>query len=310
LLHLPRIEVGAQQRRRSSGKDSDTSETQPPTPRDQADGSTMSSIIDSMVYTEETTRRNEDSSRYLGSSAGTGFVSLVEHVLGATDATERPNQDLSQTLRANRTTGRPTPVYSPPARRPTCIPPKSVALMLVSSYFTHWHITFPLLHRPSFMALVERMYDEPQLYYRDSAGAFVFDMVLALGSAGSKKFEWSFKDTDSHFRRGMSKLDTIETYRDLRTVQAHLMCCQYGIHATLRDTAEEMWNLIGKASRLCVELGLHQTTASQRSYGPSIHLTGHLPEAVDNEMRRRCFWCFYSLERYVKLFALGRDDLC
>ncbi|KIX06600.1 uncharacterized protein Z518_04576 [Rhinocladiella mackenziei CBS 650.93] len=236
--------------------------------------------------------KTKPNSIYLGSSAGVDFIDIVENVLGSTDP--------SGPMFANVTNAYRKPGTSTPVKVfASDIPEKAIAVQMVAAYFAHWHITFPLIYRPSFSSLVDRIYDDPDFYRQNPAGAFVFDIVLALGSAASKRFEWSFKDTESHFRRATSALDVILKYRDIRTVQAYLLCCQYGIHASLRDTGEEMWELLGKAGRLCIELGLHRSASSQRFARLDIHLTGRIPEEVQLEMRSRCFWCFYSLERYV-----------
>lgn len=72
---------------------------------------------------------------------------------------------------------------------------------LINAYFEHWHLTFPLIYRPAFMEMVQRIYADPQVYYNDTGSAFAFDIVLALGLASSKRFEWSFGDTESYLTR-------------------------------------------------------------------------------------------------------------
>jgi hypothetical protein len=137
--------------------------------------------------------------------------------------------------------------------------------------------------------LAENVYAEPGILERNAHYAFVFNMVLALGSASSKRFEWSFKDTEMYYKKAMSHLETILGYRDIRTLQALLLCSQYGIHASLRDTADEMWDLLGKAERICVEIGLHQLRSTARMIKCDVHLTGPLPAYLQVEMQRRCF---------------------
>ena len=229
--------------------------------------------------------------RFYGSVAGVDFVDLVESVVDVSGASNGVFNMVTAELRSAETS--PSTQLSP-----SRVPERHVAKQLVDVYFEHWHVTFPLLYRPAFLDLVEIIYEDLSFYAQNPAAAFVFDIVLALGSAALRRFEWSFKDTEAHFTRASCKLDEILRYRDIRALQALLLCCQYGIHASLRDTAEEMWHLLGQAGRLCVELGLHRSRLSPRSAKNSIHLTGPIPTSVEIEMRHRCFWCFYNLDRY------------
>lgn len=244
-------------------------------------------------HSPEAIRKPGPQGKYLGSSAGANFIDLVESVfddapIPAGDMSARVSQAYSRSRLAHDT-------VSPSSS----LPDRTTASRLVASYFDHWHVTFPLVYRPSFTQLVERIYSSPNEYLEDHSSAFVFNMILALGSAAAKRFEWSYKDTESYSRRAMVHFYEILKYRDLRSLQALLLCCQYGIHASLRDTADEMWDLLGKAERICVEIGLHQSVLSARNYRSDHHLTGLVPASVRAEMQNRCFWCFYSLDRYV-----------
>lgn len=156
-------------------------------------------------------------------------------------------------------------------------------------------MTFPLLYRPGFMSMIEEMYHDPDVYHESPTKAFAFDMVLALGSVSSKR-GWPFGDAESHFARAVARLDELSKLRDIRSLQALLLYCKYGIHASLRDTSREMWEILGKATQLCVELGLHNevSTVAKRC---EMHLTGHIPPSLLLEVQRRCFWCYYNLER-------------
>ncbi|PHH59261.1 hypothetical protein CDD81_3518 [Ophiocordyceps australis] len=284
------LEQSLVSRRESSGKqDAELSQQSPIAP------TTASSAA------ESETRPSRG--RYLGASIGVGFVDMVEQaVLGSAEATTpEPTPTFEHVSDAYRKPLASSPVV--PSSSQLRIPSKEVALRLVAAYFAHWHVTFPLLFRPSFQELVDQIYARSDSYREDASRAFVFDAVLALGSAACNRFEWSPKDTEAHFTRAMSRLETILEYRDLRSMQAYLLCCQYGIHASMRDTGEEMWELLGKAGRLCMELDLHQ--AMPRSVRGDVHLTGEIPVAIRQEMRVRCFWCYYSLERIVSV-TLGR----
>jgi hypothetical protein len=232
-----------------------------------------------------------EESRYLGSSNGVGFVDVVERVVETSST-----GGLFDRLANSRATSekKPSPVINDSAR----LVNKALAIPLVQSYFEHWHVTFPLLYRPAFMNMMEEIYNNPNVYHQRPTKAFAFDMVLALGSISSKK-AWPCTDTETHFGRALARLDELSKLRDIRFLQALLLYCKYGIHASLRDTSTEMWEILGKATRLCVDLGLHNNV-SHVSKGCEIHLTGSLPALLILEMQRRCFWCYYNLERWVQ----------
>lgn len=78
-------------------------------------------------------------------------------------------------------------------------------------------------------------------------------------------------------------------------LQAVLLLASY---ALLRPVAPGLWYIIGVAMRLAVDLGLHYEDG-----GAEFELTGR--KAYDRDMRRRLWWCVYSLDRLVST-CVGR----
>lgn len=228
--------------------------------------------------------------RYLGSSNGVDFVDVVERVVDSSHATSGL---FGRVTDSHRMLDR---VAFPSIPQTARLVDREVATPLIDSYFAHWHMIFPLLYRPGFMQMVQRIYSDPNFYQQNSACAFAFDIVLALGSVPSKRVEWSYRDVESHFARALIRLNEVSALRDIRSLQALLLYCIYGIHASLRDTSREMWEILGKATRLCVEIGLHHKI-SKDLVRCQLHITGPIPESVQVEMQRRCFWCYHNLER-------------
>lgn len=243
-----------------------------------------------------------ESTRYLGCSNGADFVQVVERVV---ESSSVGSGDLLQRMTEKHSAiETSSPVIRHPETRSQLPFPRLVdqvvAMPLINAYFEHWHLTFPLIYRPAFMEMVQRIYADPQVYYNDTGSAFAFDIVLALGLASSKRFEWSFGDTESYLTRASDRLDALCKARDMRSLQALLLCSEYGIHASLRDTSSEIWHLLGRATSLCMELGLQKDSSTPLSRC-DIHLTGLIPQSVQVEMQRRCFWCYHNLERFVTL---------
>lgn len=244
-----------------------------------------------------------EEARYLGSSNGVDFVDVVERVV---DSSHTAGGLFGRVTHSHHL---PDKVTLPSITQPVGLVDREVAMPLITSYFDHWHLLFPLLYRPAFMQMVEQMYANPLVYQNHATYAFAFDIVLALGSVPSKTVEWGFRDAESHFARALTHLDEVSGLRDIQSLQAMLLYCKYGIHASLRDTSSEMWEALGKATRLCVEIGLH-TDTSMPLVKCRTHITGSVPASVQVEMQRRCFWCYYNLERYIKSGVLAAKRRC
>ncbi|KAF4629544.1 hypothetical protein G7Y89_g8597 [Cudoniella acicularis] len=149
--------------------------------------------------------------RCLGTSAGAEFGNLVERVI------DLPNPPGSLFARVSDAYCKPgVPSFVPSPLPP--IPDRGIAMHLISNYFGHWHITFLLFCQPAFMNVADQIYADPEFYSKSPHYAFVFNIFLALGSATSKRFEWSFKDTETHYMRAMIHFDEILGYRDIRSL--------------------------------------------------------------------------------------------
>ncbi|CAK7231715.1 Rac GTPase-activating protein BCR/ABR [Sporothrix curviconia] len=284
-----------------------------------------------------------EEARYLGSSNGVEFTDVVERVVdGSHDGGDGVDKTMhgvngglggvfgrvsenrrgysygygDSTASDQASDGNDRLAMPHAGSTPATLVDEAIAMPLIESYFAHWHLTFPLLHQPMFLKMVSELYADPRRYQQDGANAFAFDIVLALGAVPAKRhLEWGlgFGDAERHFVRALARLDSVAALRDIRALQALLLYCKYGIHASLRDTSSELWEALGQATQLVVELGLHQTSA----VGPTgaaaarlqqrceVHITGSLPSAIRIEMQRRSFWCYYNLETIVNI-SLGR----
>ncbi|GAB7352397.1 hypothetical protein MBLNU459_g2827t1 [Dothideomycetes sp. NU459] len=229
--------------------------------------------------------------RYLGSSSGLGLANIINTLISAHTGMdqETPESADSRTVRVGVSD--------------TSLPPLLTAKPFIEAYFQHTHITFPLLHRPSFLATVGRIYDEPGFYERDAYAAFVFDMVLAIGSSNFNRFDESMANSRRYFAMAQSKLGRVLSLDGLTSLKAILLISQHGIFSNLRDTSASTWHLVGIGARICFELGLH---LEQKQQGITTQDQQRCnPIALERELRKRCFWCLYNLDRVVS-FTLGR----
>ncbi|KAM6510449.1 hypothetical protein FSOLCH5_010889 [Fusarium solani] len=144
--------------------------------------------------------------RYLGNSSGLGLANIITTVLDLQGNEERDQEE---------TSGQSD---SPPVR---CI-----------------SATF-------FLATVKRIYEDEGFYENNPFDAFVFDMVLAIGSSNFNRFEDSVASSSGHFARANSKLDTVLRMGRLSQLKAILLISQHGIFSNLRDTSGSIWHLVG-----------------------------------------------------------------
>lgn len=182
--------------------------------------------------------------RYLGNSSGLGLANIITTVLGLQANEERGQDEASGQS------------DSPPVRcisatlSDSSLPALATARSFIDAYFQHTHISFPLIHRPSFLATVKRIYEEEGFYENNPFDAFVFDMVLVIGSSNFNRFEDSVASSSGHFARANSKLDTVLKMGRLSQLKAILLISQHGIFSNLRDTSGSIgiWWVLGPVS--------------------------------------------------------------
>lgn len=227
--------------------------------------------------------------RYLGSSSGLGLANIINKVLsveGGLESAFSTNEDPSNKYTVKTRTN--------PGPSEAALPPLDVAMTLIEAYFKHTHIAFPLLHKPSFMDTVQQIYEVSGYYDTHYFEGFVYDMVLAIGSSNLSRIDDVYAGSSVHFARAQSKLTPITALPGLQSLKVILLLAQHGIFSNLRDTAASMWHLIGIGARICFEIGLHLDCKQSE---PS--LTSETV-SYESEMRRRCFWCLYNLDRWVQ----------
>lgn len=234
--------------------------------------------------------------RYLGASSGLGLASIIHRVISIQGGMGLlgSEQDASGGL------GNPNVPMTP---SDSAFPTLATAMPFIEAYFQHTHITFPLLHRPSFLATVDRIYSEPGFYETNTFDAFVFDMVLTIGSSNFNRFEEMATGSSIYFTMAQSKVNAITQMPCLESLKVILLISQHGIFSNLRDSSASIWHLTGIGARICFELGLH-LEPRHLDYDPENPAQVHAV-SLEEEMRKRCFWCLYNLDRIVSI-TLGR----
>lgn len=221
-------------------------------------------------------------------------------------------------------------LHSRPTGKAAPFPEKSVGYGLVELYFEHANPQIPILHRPEYMELFDRVYEKDPVK-RTPREQYLLNIVFAIGagtiveSTSSDSVD-SATDTGSEMsdppnrkRQRLSKdrqyqpeeyhaaaIVHLESFLSsspaaegvgggLEELQAVLLLA--GL-ALLRPIAPGLWYIIGLAMRLATDLGLHLEDVDESSDSQALYSD---PNRTPNtsagrrqwtrDLRRRLWWC-------------------
>ena len=146
----------------------------------------------------------------------------------------------------------------------------------IDQYFETYHISYPIIHKPTFMAQLNEIIprtgtDWESLYY----------IVAAIGSFMSASSQEESEDLDL-FDIAKSKLsiDILET-GNITLVQTLTLMSNY---LQKRDKPNSGYNYLGLAVRMALGLRMHKQVDDLNE------------SPLDQEMRRRVWWCLYIFD--------------
>lgn len=193
-------------------------------------------------------------------------------------------------------TREPLPQFS---SRP--LPPRHEATPLVQFYFDNIFVQMPFFTETSFWTSVDLVYQNGGRFAK-SFDHWIVRMVLAIASASL-----SHQRGSKNYQRAMSLASAALDYSEdvlhpgsIAGIQAILLLAQYSL---VDPEHFRSWYLVGMAARVMVDLGLHQDPPA---------------EVVTDEdrldLRRRVFYCIYSLDRNVstaleRAFSFSDDSV-
>ena len=176
---------------------------------------------------------------------------------------------------------------------PVSLPEQDAVQSLVKAYFRLTKSGMPLLHEPTFQKQLDLLHSLPQTIDMTSTHAssvakmaifFVFG-VFAVAILSMQKQDPSSIPTwlaDRYHRTAVRALQDTGLPSSIQGVQALLLLAQYSYH---HPTLWSVWNTVGAALRLAVELRLHEDPAPDTM------------DALALDTRRRTFWVAYSMDR-------------
>lgn len=166
------------------------------------------------------------------------------------------------------------------------LPPKQLVDKLLHQYYYSIHRLYPILHWPSFYKQVEQMYANGSWEGVAQVWASVFYAVLACGtlqtpdSIDSEEGGRPTTDGVDFMRASTRCINTWTDEMSLDHTRCALLLCHYLTEMNLKSAG---WTWLGSAVRIAQDIGLHIET------GPW--------GMLEQEMRRRLWWCVYATDR-------------
>ena len=165
------------------------------------------------------------------------------------------------------------------------LPPRYAATPLIQQYVNNIFTLLPIFEEATLYACVDAVY-----HLEGVAKPFdiwVVRMVLAIAclTQSEQRGDTLYSDAVGHVNAALEQAEKVLHPGFISSIQALVLLV---IYATMDPHHFDSWTLIGAASRAMVDLGIHQDP-SKRTLIPRPKL----------EIRRRVYWCVYSLDRYV-----------
>ena len=164
------------------------------------------------------------------------------------------------------------------------IPPKATAAALVQDCIQKIFIFYPVLPETAAYGSLELFYDQNG---RFCSAVDIWNvrmaLAIALASKSQVKGDPEYLAAAGHVKAALKHREEVIQPGSVAAVQSTLLLT---IYAMLDPSHLSCWYLIGIASRIMVDIGLHQKPFSDPRAKPR-----------DLELRHRVFWCVYSLDR-------------
>jgi Fungal specific transcription factor domain/Fungal Zn(2)-Cys(6) binuclear cluster domain len=168
------------------------------------------------------------------------------------------------------------------------LPPRYAVSKLVLSYLDNVFVLMPFFSETDLMASLSAVYAEAgrRAKPRDH---WMIRMVLGIVAAWStqEKGDSSYRLGQEHVAAALHYAEDVLHPGSIAGIQAILLLVQYSM---LDPDLLSCWHLIGFASRVMVDLGLHNEPAVE------LRMTKE-----ESEMRRKVFYCVYALDRNISM---------
>ncbi|APA14627.1 hypothetical protein sscle_13g093970 [Sclerotinia sclerotiorum 1980 UF-70] len=175
-----------------------------------------------------------------------------------------------------------------PEPRSLQLPPRHAATKLIQYYLDNIFALYPIVSETALFNALDKIYPGNSQRVTDFEN-WMFYMVLAISSTAQSR-----SYLDSKYEEGVSWAGRALAYADhvlmpghVSQIQALVLFVQY---AMLDPAHFDSWQLMGFTCRAIVDLGFHQDPPGEQQ-----------PDRKALDMRRRIFYCVYSLDRSISM---------
>jgi len=171
------------------------------------------------------------------------------------------------------------------------LPSKQTALSLIQYYMANIYCLYPAFSETALYNVLEQVYSMQDRAIKDTEYWLLY-MVMAIGSSAQSQ-----EHNDQYYVDGLYLVSQALAHADralmpgyTTQIQSLILLTQY---STLDPAHFDSWHLIGFTCRAVIDLGFHQDPPTEQ-----------LPDKTLLDMRRKTFYCVYSLDRYGRCTGL------
>ncbi|KAI8304579.1 Positive regulator of purine utilization [Colletotrichum sp. SAR11_59] len=232
--------------------------------------------------------------KYIGPSSGYFLARLMLNSTRQEDQAAWPSRTSAQNS--------PFPTALVEAMQgPLPLPGKEQARQLAEMYFDVINVQYPILHQPTFMMLLDQVYENGLEAEHGPTGAFQVFMVLALGATVLSRRTRARLSGESYCLSALQYFDRINVENSIRGLQCLLLLTIFTMHSACMRL--DVWYLNYQCIAAVLDLGLQR----------DININAGI-SLLEQEMRTRIFWVVLTLDRMIATMMgrpIGlRDEAC
>ncbi|KAH8650104.1 fungal-specific transcription factor domain-containing protein [Xylariales sp. PMI_506] len=166
------------------------------------------------------------------------------------------------------------------------MPSRQDAIATAQYYMNNIYSLYPSFSETTLYTLLDQVYMQQDRQLKETDYWLVF-MVLAIGSTAQSQIT-----NDAHYTNGLYFVSRALKYADkalmpgyVTQIRSLILFTQY---AMIDPAHFDSWHLIGFTSRAVIDLGYHQDPPPEQ-----------MPDKEQLDMRRKLFYCVYSLDRSI-----------
>jgi hypothetical protein len=165
------------------------------------------------------------------------------------------------------------------------LPPKFAATPLIQHYLNNIFTLLPFFEEASFYRSLDAVYHLDDIATPHDHWTIRMVLAIACLAQSEQRGDTLYSDAIGHVNAALEHAEAVLHPGKISSIQALLLLVEY---AMMDPHHFDSWTLIGAASRLVVDLGLHQDPSRSTPISKA-----------KLEVRRRVYWCVYALDRQV-----------